>query len=289
MSEAVIKLSNIVKSYGKNEVLKGVNLQVNRGDIYGLVGKNGSGKTTIFKLILGLSEFNGGTLQIDDSQSRRELQANRRRIGFFVGSNFYPYLTAKRNLTYYARVKGITGRRAKEEIDRVLKLVALDGVKKPFKSFSLGMKQRLGIANAVLGNPEILILDEPTNGLDPQGIADIRHMIRRFNQEFGMTVIVSSHILGELEHTADRFGIINEGVVVREISQDDLKEKQSAVEIAVDDLARAKELLEAGGVKVLREVEEKSTLEDFYFRLINSPAVVPVQEGGLDAEDMRHE
>ena len=266
--QAVIRLDHIVKNYGNHEVLKGASLAVNRGDIYGLIGKNGSGKTTLFKIILGLSEFNGGTVSIDGSSTRGELLKARQKIGFFVGANFYPYLSAKENLHYYATVKNIPARNIRKEIERVLELVGLAGVKTPFKGYSLGMKQRLGIANAILGSPEILILDEPTNGLDPQGIADVRHMIRRFNEEFGMTVIVSSHILGELEHTADRFGIINDGIVVKEISQDDLKEKDKAVEIAVDDLEKAKQLLAAGGVKVLREVEERSTLEDFYFHLI---------------------
>ncbi len=269
---AAIELDHIVKKYGKHEVLKGVNMRVNKGDIYGLIGKNGSGKTTIFKLILGLSNSNGGRLLIEGSDTKKGLMEKRRDIGFFVGTNFYPYLSAKKNLSYFAAIKGLSGKRAKEEIERVLELVGLSGVKKPFKRFSLGMKQRLGIANAILGNPQILILDEPTNGLDPQGIADVRHMIRRFNEELKMTVIVSSHILGELEHTADRFGIIHDGIVVREISQDDLKEKQPAVEIAVDDLEKAREILEAGGVQILREVEEKSTLEDFYFKLIGGNA-----------------
>ena len=130
------------------------------------------------------------------------------------------------------------------------------------------MGQRLGIANAIIGNPEILILDEPTNGLDPQGIADIRHLIQRLRDEFGMTVIVSSHILSELENTADRFGIVNEGIVVKEITQDDLQDNQPVVEIAVEDAERAKEILEENGIKVLREVVEKSSLEDFYFRMI---------------------
>ena len=130
------------------------------------------------------------------------------------------------------------------------------------------MGQRLGIAGAILGNPEILILDEPTNGLDPQGIADVRHMLQRFREEFNMTVVVSSHILGELENTADRFGIINEGVGVKEITQADLAEKESAIEIAVDDLEKARKLLTEGGVKIMREVEERSTLEDYYFKLV---------------------
>ena len=130
------------------------------------------------------------------------------------------------------------------------------------------MGQRLGIASAILGNPEILILDEPTNGLDPQGIADIRHLIQRLRDEYGMTVIVSSHILAELENTADRFGIVNDGVVVKEITQQDLQETQPVVEIAVEDAEQAKRVLEENGIEVLREVVEKSSLEDFYFRII---------------------
>ena len=150
----------------------------------------------------------------------------------------------------------------------MLEIVGLQNVKKPYKTFSLGMGQRLGIAGAILGNPEILILDEPTNGLDPQGIADVRHMVQRFREEFNMTVVISSHILGELENTADRFGIINEGVVVKEITKADLAEKESAIEIAVDDLEKARKLLTEGGVKIMREVEERSTLEDYYFKLV---------------------
>ena len=266
MSEAIIQLKDIKKSYGHHDVLKGVNMEVNKGDIYGLVGKNGAGKTTIFKMILGLSEKNDGTVSIEGSTNEKELMENRSKIGFLVGTKFYNYLSARENLKYYATVKGI--KNSKEEIDRVLEIVGLKDEKKPFKNFSLGMTQRLGIGNAILGNPDILILDEPTNGLDPQGIADVRHMVQRFRDEFGMTVIVSSHILGELEHTADRFGIVNGGVVVREITQEDLKEKQASVEIAVDDLPKAKEILTANNIRIIREIEEKSTLEDYYFRLV---------------------
>ncbi len=268
MSESAVRLENVRKKYGKIEILKGVTLDVHKGDIYGLIGKNGAGKTTIFKMILGLSEMNEGTVSIAGSTGKSELLKNRGKVGFLVGARFYNYLSARANLDYYATVKGIPVRGRKKEIDRVLEIVGLDSGKKAFRKFSLGMTQRLGIANAILGNPEILILDEPTNGLDPQGIADVRSMIHRFRDEYGMTVIVSSHILGELENTADRFGIVNEGIVVREITQEDLNKKQSIIEIAVDDLPKAKELLSAGGVSVLREVQERSTLEDYYFRLI---------------------
>ena len=273
MSEAVIKLENVNKSYGKHEVLKNVSMQVNKGDIYGLVGRNGAGKTTIFKMILGLSEVNNGTVSISGSTNNKELMKNRAKIGFLVGTRFYGYLNAEKNLKYFAAIKGIPRREQKREIERVMDIVGLKGVKKPVKSFSLGMQQRLGIANAIIGNPEILILDEPTNGLDPQGIADIRNLVKRLRDEMDMTVIVSSHILGELEHTADRFGIVNEGIMVREITQTDLQENQPAVEIAVEDLARAREVLEANGIRVMREVVEKSSLEDFYFRLIGGSNV----------------
>ena len=128
MSEAVIALNNIGKNYGKHEVLKGVNMQVNKGDIYGLIGRNGAGKTTIFKMILGLSEYNNGELSITGSQTKRELYQNRGKIGFLVGTKFYNYLNAKRNLQYYATVKGLSGKTAKEEIERVLELVGLAGV-----------------------------------------------------------------------------------------------------------------------------------------------------------------
>ena len=130
------------------------------------------------------------------------------------------------------------------------------------------MKQRLGIAIALLSKPEILILDEPTNGLDPQGIADIRELVQTLNEQYGMTVIISSHILGELQHTAHRFGIVNEGTVPRTISQEDLLSEQKAVRIRVDDLERARAALNAAGIQILNEVQETRSLEDFYFGLV---------------------
>ena len=273
-TQAVIRLDGVEKSYGKHQVLKGVTMQVNKGDIYGLVGKNGAGKTTIFKMILGLSEFKTGSVSIAGSTTNKELYTNRGKIGFFVGSNFYNYLTGKANLEYYARAKGIPRSGIKDEINRVLELVGLQDVKQPVKGYSLGMKQRLGIGNAILGNPEILILDEPTNGLDPQGIADIRHMVRRFRDEYGMTVNVSSHILGELENTADRFGIVHNGVIAKEITQEDLSLKRPEIELSVsmNDLERARQILSQNGINILKEGKEKVTLEDYYFELIGGEA-----------------
>lgn len=263
MGESVITLKGINKNYGKHQVLKGVDLEINKGDIYGLVGKNGAGKTTIFKIILGLSEYQGGTLSICGSEA--DVAEGRKKIGFFVGQNFFPYLSARKNLEYYRVLKNI---KDKNEVDRVLKIVELDQVKSNFKSFSMGMRQRLGIANALMGNPEILILDEPTNGLDPQGIADVRKLVQKLNEEYGMTVIVSSHILGELQNTAHRFGIVNEGSVARVITQEDLVTEEHSVRISISDLDKAREVLESAGIEILGEIKETRTLEDFYFNLV---------------------
>lgn len=263
MSESVISLKGIEKSYGTHKVLTDVNLEIQKGDIFGLVGKNGAGKTTLFKVILGLSPYQSGTVEL--CGSGKDLEAGRKKIGFLVGANYFNYLNARQNLEYYRRLKGI---KDKNEVDRVLKIVELDQVKKPVRRFSMGMKQRLGIANALLGMPEVLILDEPTNGLDPQGIADIRELVQKLNQEYGMTVIISSHILGELQHTAHRFGIVNNGTVPRVISQEDLLSDQKAVRIRVDDLERARKVLSDAGIQVLNEVQETRSLEDFYFNLV---------------------
>ena len=175
----MISLNRISKSYRKHKVLEDVTMDIYKGDIFGLIGKNGAGKTTMFKMILGLSEFEQGELKIGDEGD--SLEEGRKKIGFPIGSNFFPYMNARQNLQYSCRMQGI---KEKSEIDRVLKIVGLDGVKKKFRQYSLGMKQRLGIANAILGNPEILILDEPTNGLDPQGIADIHKLVQKLNEEY---------------------------------------------------------------------------------------------------------
>ncbi len=164
----------------------------------------------------------------------------RKKIGVFIGKNFFDYLTDQENLEYYRQMKGV---RDRSETERVLELVGLANVDAPFGSFSMGMKQRPGIANAMLGNPEILILDEPVNGLDPQGIADIRDLITALNRDLGTTVITSSHILGELEHTAQRFGIIDQGRVLREIDHESLKVKNDTITLRVSDRELARHVL----------------------------------------------
>ncbi|MCR4716534.1 MAG: ABC transporter ATP-binding protein [Lachnospiraceae bacterium] len=266
---AVIELEGIEKRYGDHAVLKGVNMTVNKGDIYGLIGKNGAGKTTLFKVVLGLSDFEAGKLSILGAQTEEQNQKNRQKIGFFVGSNFFGYLNARENLHYYRMCKGI---KDKEEVERVLDIVGLSEVsdKVPAKRFSLGMKQRLGIANALLGDPDILIFDEPTNGLDPQGIADIRHLIQRINEESGKTIIVSSHILGELENTAHRFGIVHNGIIMKEMTSEDMLTNNgyTMLEISDNDVEKAKKLLTDNGININSIKQSSESLEDFYFNLV---------------------
>ncbi len=269
MSEAVLTLKGVKKSYGSHAVLKGVDMTVNKGDIYGLIGRNGAGKTTLFKLILGLSSYQGGTISICGAKNDRENMINRRKIGFFVGSNFFPYMTGRANLNYYCKMKGISD---KSEVDRVLEIVSLDdkAASKPVDDYSLGMKQRLGIAKALLGDPKVLIMDEPANGLDPQGIADIRHILTRLNEEHGATVIISSHILGELEHTAHRFGIVNDGVVVRELVSEDLQlhSNITSIDVADQDVEKAQAVLSQNGINIIKTKKAATSLEDFYFNLV---------------------
>jgi len=270
MAESVIKLTNIQKSYGDHKVLQDVSLNIEKGGIYGLIGKNGAGKSTMFKVILGLSEYQGGTVEIMGSD--KNLEQARKNIGFLIGNNLFPNMTAKENLTYYAIMKGINDR--EEEIERVLDIVGLKDVKTKAGGFSLGMKQRLGIANAILGNPEIVILDEPTNGLDPQGIMDVRNTVQDLNEKYGMTVIVSSHILNELQNTAHKFAILNNGMVVKELTQEDLQKGDDTISINVNDLDKAREVLTREGIEILGEVRGSKSLEDYYFALIG---------GGKDA------
>jgi len=269
MGESVIKIDNLVKSYGQHEVLKGINMSVNKGDIYGVIGKNGAGKTTLFKVILGLSPSNSGNMSILGAGNEKDNNVNRAKIGFFVGVDFYNYLSGAENLHYYRRLKGI---KEKDEVERVLEIVGLnsDAAKIPVKKYSLGMKQRLGIANALLGNPEILIFDEPTNGLDPQGIMDVRNMIQKINEEEGTTIIVSSHILSELQNTAHRFGMLYNGVVIKELDQEDLRVRANvtSINVADDDLEKAMDALKAAGVDVKGTEQAMNSLENYYFSLI---------------------
>src|SRR5699024_5546739 len=189
----IITTQAVTKKYGKQTALHNVSIHVRPGEVYGLVGKNGAGKSTLFRVIMGLAKSNDGEVTIYDESSVENLTEAQKNIGFMFGAQYFSYLNAKENLNYTCKIKGISD---KKEVDRVLQLVELDKVQKKVKSFSMGMKQRLNIANALIGNPDLIIMDEPINGLDPQGIASFRKLVQKMNREQGTTFMLSSHILG---------------------------------------------------------------------------------------------
>ena len=244
MREVIVKTHNITKKYGEQLSNDNINITINKGEIYGLIGRNGAGKTTLIRMITGLSHKTSGEIELFGKSSENELNQSRRMIGSLIESPaFYGNMTARENLEVSRLVRNIPG---KECIDEVLKLVGLqDTGKKKFKDFSLGMKQRLGIANAMLGNPRLLILDEPINGLDPMGIVEIRELLKKINKEKDVTILISSHILGELSELATCYGIINSGKLVEEITVAELNEKcRQYIELIVDDASRSTALLE---------------------------------------------
>ena len=244
MAQTLLQTLDLTKRYGEFHALKDVSLTLPEGDIYGLIGRNGAGKTTLFKCIMGLAKPSAGRIELFGGRSN--LIAARRRIGFVINPAFFPYLNAADNLRYHCRVKGIQD---KGEVERLLELVGLAGVKKPFKAFSLGMKNRLGIAGALLGSPSLVMLDEPVNGLDPQGIIDMRAVIKDIHARTGTTFLISSHILSELDLVATRFGFIEQGTLLQEISHRDLHEHtKKTLLIEVDDLARARTALQPLGI-----------------------------------------
>ena len=235
MKEIVLKTTKLSKVYGSQVAVNNVNMTIRKGDIYGFIGKNGAGKTTLIRMIVGLIHKTSGEIELLDATSEADLDKSRKMIGSLVETpTFYKSMTARENLEISRLVRGIP---SKKEIDEVLDLVGLnDTGKKKVKNFSLGMRQRLGIANALLGNPKILILDEPVNGLDPVSIVEIRELLKKINKEKDITILISSHILGELSELATCYGIINNGNLIEEISGKELNEKcRQYIEVVVND------------------------------------------------------
>lgn len=222
--DVVIEVKGLVKTFGKKTVLNGLNMTIRRGDIYGFIGNNGSGKTTAMKIILGLLEADSGDITLFGS---KDLLAERRKIGSLIEApGLYKGCTAKENMKRFAMLFGDEVK----EIDDLLSFVGLGDVgKKKVRAFSLGMKQRLGIAVALLGNPEILVLDEPTNGLDPAGIKDLRELFEKIASEKGVSLLISSHHLDELSRIANVYGILVDGRIVDETRKDDILAKCGTV------------------------------------------------------------
>lgn len=244
MNETVIKTEQLTKRYGKHTVVNKVNLHVKKGRIYGLLGRNGAGKTTIMKMILGLTPITYGNAKVFGKNIIGNEKKIYPRIGAIIETpGFYPNLTGTENLEIFARLRGTASPNAVKNALEIVGLPYKD--KKIFSKYSLGMKQRLGIANAILHDPELLILDEPTNGLDPIGIAEVRDFIKKLSVEHGKTVLISSHILSEISLLADDIGIIDKGVLLEESSMIELEKRNSKyILLQVSDIPKTMLILE---------------------------------------------
>ncbi|MBM7585187.1 ABC-2 type transport system ATP-binding protein [Bacillus pakistanensis] len=261
MNENIIQTTNLTKSFKSSKAVVGLNMQLPQGEIYGFLGPNGAGKTTTIRMLLGLMRPSHGSIRIFD----QELKKNKRRILKQVGSlvespSYYGHLTANENLEVTRKILNVPQSR----INEVLEIVRLtNSANKAVKGYSLGMKQRLGIANALLGNPKLLVLDEPTNGLDPSGILEMRELIKSLPKKYGMSVLVSSHLLSEIDQMATRVGIITKGELIFQDSIDALRERaKSNIKLRVSDEESAWKYLLSQGVSVDWEQEKGLQLQE---------------------------
>ncbi|AZV57264.1 ABC transporter ATP-binding protein [Clostridium sp. AWRP] len=242
--ETILRTINLSKRYNDKVAIQNVNMNINRGDIYGFIGENGAGKTTLFKMIAGLAQKTSGTIELFGEITENGLHTARRRLGALIERPFlYANMTAYENLEACRLQKGIPG---KDCIRRVLELLDLNSLKnKKIRDFSLGMKQKLGIAMAIIGDPELLILDEPINSIDPIGIMEIKDILLQLNRNMNTTILISSHILKELYDFATCYGIIHNGKLLDEFTLKELNERfNKRLKIKVSDVNRAALVLE---------------------------------------------
>ena len=244
MNDFVIETKQLTKIYGEQTAVSKVNLHVKKGRIYGLLGRNGAGKTTIMKMVLGLASITSGEVDVFGKNIKGREKRVYPRIGAIIETpGFYPNLTGTENLEIFAKLRGTAAPHAVKNALEIVGLPYKD--KKLFSKYSLGMKQRLGIANAILHDPELLILDEPTNGLDPIGIAEVRDFIKELSAAQGKTILISSHILSEISLLADDIGIIDNGVLLEESGMRELEEKnRKYILLQVSDIPKATLILE---------------------------------------------
>lgn len=255
MSETILKTTGISKLYGKHKALNQVSIEIKRGMIYGLIGENGAGKSTFMRIVMGLITIDGGDIVLFGENGAKGLQRARRKMGQSIETPaLYPELTARENLQVQAANGGVSNR----EIEELLRLMNLTNTgKKKTKNFSLGMRQRLAIASALITNPEFLILDEPTNGLDPSGIVEMREIIHRLVNERGITVLLSSHLLDELSQIATHYGILHEGKLISEFSRDQLASAtRQYIELEVAEVHNAVVVLDQLGIKDYEVINE---------------------------------
>lgn len=250
----IICVDGLIKEYAGIKVVDGVSFSVNKGEIYGLLGRNGAGKTTIMKILLGLANPTSGKVSIlGKDMSVNSEKKVLKKVGCIIENpGFYSNLTGTENLEIFAKLRGLD----QDSVKKALELVNLPYKdKKLFSKYSLGMKQRLAIANAIMHNPEILVLDEPINGLDPIGIAEVRELLKKL-KESGVSILISNHILSELENVADRISIIDFGKMIEEINMKEWKNKQNSdIRVFVKEVDIAKKILFEIGI------EEQNILE----------------------------
>lgn len=293
--ETIIKVEHLAKRFGTFEAVKDVSFSVNRGDVFGFLGPNGAGKSTTIRCLLSLITPDAGSIELFGKSFKTDRAAILSNIGSIIEKpDFYKYLSAQKNLEIFARVSGADV--SKKEIQEMLEFVGLgDRGKHKLGGFSHGMKQRLGIAQTLLHKPDLIILDEPTTGLDPQGIVEIRNLILRLKNEQHKTILLSSHQLSEIELIANRMVIINQGRSIVEGSVSDLLNTQELmVRIEVDNVRAAAELLQKAYPEALFKINSDSELEVTFIKelvpelvrlLVNNNLVVHAIEPKRKLED----
>lgn len=240
----ILKTHNLTKNFNGKEVVANVNMNIKKGEIYGFLGPNGAGKTTIMKMMTNLIKPSSGDIEIFGEKLTSISYELLKRMGTIIEYPvFYEKLTGRENLEIHCEYMGYHDKKA---VDRALDLVNLKGIEnKEVKDFSLGMKQRLGIARAIATKPELLILDEPINGLDPVGIKEMRNLFKMLSREYGITLLISSHILGEMEQMADTIGVINKGILIKEVGMRNIMESNTEyIELTANDCKKVAYVLE---------------------------------------------
>lgn len=288
---AVIETENLSKRYRDKWAVEHLDLRVEQGDIYGFIGRNGAGKSTTLKLLCGLARPTRGEARIFGRPVHDPVM--RRRVGALIEQpGLYPDLSGRENLRLYAALLGLDN--PERQVDEILRTVGLSPKeKKPVKQYSMGMKQRLGVGLALLGGPDLLLLDEPINGLDPEGIREMRELLLRLNRERGLTILISSHILGELSKIATRYGIIQEGKMAEQITAEELAQKcADYLHLRTDHPQKAAALLEQkfglrrwemhpeGELRIYEAADAKAVGQTL------AEAGIAVEEMGLHRQDL---
>ena len=271
--EVVLKIKDLTKVYNKKRVVDGLTLNVEAGQIYGFLGPNGAGKTTTIKMITGLIKKNAGDIVINGIDAVKNHDVAMNYVGAIVEvPSFYEYMSGMENLKLYARLRNIK----KEQILKIVKLVKLENkIHEKVKKYSLGMKQRLGLAVSLLHSPKLLILDEPTNGLDPEGIRELRELLKKIAHEDNVAVFVSSHLLSEMQLMCDKVAIINNGKIVKVESMDSIKNESNIYEFNVSDIDMAQKYIG----KIARCEKKQNKLIVFYDGKISDILKILMENG----------